>query len=204
MGADPRNSEETASADGDAALRSIESAVTAGPSARPVHDWNPPFLGDIDIRIGADGTWYHLGTPIHRQRLVRLFASILRREDDGTICLVTPVEKYAIHVDDVPFQAVEMSIAGVGSEQIVSFRSNVDDRVNVDRNHPLRFAAAQADGQTRPYVMMRDGLEALIVRSVFYDLVDLGVTHDVDGAERFGVWSSGEFFVMANAAELDL
>lgn len=204
MGTVPTDSQKLSTIDGDAVLQNLETAVAEGPPARPVHDWNPPFLGDIDIRIGADGTWYHLGQPIRRHRLVRLFASILRREEDGRICLVTPVEKFAIRVDDVPFQAVEMSVEGCGREQILSFRSNVDDHVRVDRDHPMRFATADSDRQTRPYVMIRDGLEALIARPVFYDLVDLGVTHEVGGAEQFGVWSSGEFFAMANAAELDL
>lgn len=204
MSAPPTTSQQTASIAGDAALKNIESAVAAGPSARPVHDWNPPFLGTIDIRIAADGTWYHLGTPIRRERLVKLFASILRREQDGTICLVTPAERYAIQVDDVPFLAVEMIVDGVGREQILSFRTNMDEKVSAGEAHPMRFAMDGPDGETRPYIMIRDGLEALVVRSVFYDLVDLGMTHEVDGTERFGVWSAGRFFVMANAAELDL
>ena len=178
MGAVPTTSHKTASSGGDAALKNIEKALAAAPSARPVHDWNPPFLGDIDIRIAADGTWYHLGTPIRRERLVRLFASILRREEDGTICLVTPAERYAIEVDDVPFQAVEMSVEGAGHEQILSFRSNMDENVSAGEAHPMRFASDGQGGETRPYVMIRDGLDALIVRSVFYDLVDLGVTHE--------------------------
>lgn len=204
MGAVLTDSRKNRPADGKAALEGIENAVGAGQSARPVHLWNPPFLGEIDIRIAADGTWYHLGTPILREPLVRLFASILRREEDGTVCLVTPVEKFAIRVDDVPFQAIEMSVEGKGRNQIISFRTNMDDRVRVDRDHAMRFATCAARGDTRPYVMVRDGLEALITRAVFYDLVDLGTTHDVAGSERFGVWSCGEFFAMADAAELEL
>jgi hypothetical protein len=203
MVAVPTDTQDQQPVDRDTALRSIEGAISAAPAGPPLERWNPPFLGDIDMRIAADGTWYYMSSPIRRERLVRLFSSILRREEDGRICLVTPVEKFAICVDDAPFLAVEMSVAGQGREQIISFRTSVDDDVRVDRDHPMRFAKASSDGEVRPYVTVRAGLEALIVRAVFYDLVDLGTVYKVGGDDKFGVWSCGEFFAMADAAGLD-
>lgn len=204
MGAVPTDSRKTQAQESDRVLETIAHNAGTAPGGRPVHQWNPPFLGEIDVRIATDGTWYYLGTPIRRERLVRLFSSILRREDDGRFCLVTPVEKFAITVEDAPYQAVEMTVEGAGPDQIISFRTNVDDQVTVDRQHGLRFAKGESPGEIRPYVLVRDRLEALIGRPVFYDLVDLGVTYGSADSERFGVWSSGRFFAMARAADLEL
>ena len=170
--------------------------------AAPVDRWNPPFCGDLDMRIAADGTWFYLGTPIGRRRLVKLFASVLRREEDGKYCLVTPVEKVGIRVDDAPFLAVEMRLDDHGPDQVIGFRTNVDDEVRVDDEHPLRFAAERGTGGLKPYVLVRGRLEALIARAVFYDLVALGKDETVDGMRTFGVRSSGIFYPMAPAAAL--
>lgn len=159
----------------------------------PVHKWNPPFCGDIDMRIARDGTWYYMGTPIGRKPMVKLFSSVLRRDPDDKYYLVTPVEKLGIKVDDAPFLAVELAVTGAGRDQMLTFRTHVDDVVTADVEHPIRVETA-ADGEPSPYVLVRDRLEALIARSVFYELVDLGVEEVVDGETKFGVWSSGTFF----------
>lgn len=163
--------------------------------------WNPPFCGDLDLRIAVDGSWYYLGTPIGRKALVKLFSSVLRREEDGRFYLVTPVEKVGIVVDDAPLLAIEMVIEGEGRDQNLRFRTLTDDWTMAGGDHPLRFAR-QADGSLRPYVHVRQRLEALIARSVFYDLVALGCEEEVDGCAMFGVWSTGRFFAMARADEV--
>ena len=132
------------------------------------------FTGDIDIAIARDGTWYHEGGPIRRPRMVALFASILHREADGEYYLKTPVEKRRIRVEDVPFVAVEATIRGEGAGQSVTFRTNVDETVAAGPGHPIRVAIDQVSGEPSPYVHVRDGLEALIVRSFYYQLVNAG------------------------------
>jgi hypothetical protein len=159
----------------------------------PVHKWNPDFCGDIDMRIARDGTWYYMGTPIGRKPMVQLFSSVIRRDPDDKYYLVTPVEKLGIKVDDAPFVAVELAVTGQGRDQVLTFRTHVDDVVSADAAHPIRVETA-ADGEPSPYVLVRDRLEALIARSVFYELVDLGIEETVDGEAKFGVWSSGVFF----------
>ena len=170
---------------------------TAGPP--PVHLWNPPFCGDIDMRIARDGTWFHAGTPIGRPALVRLFSSILRRDAEG-VMLVTPVEKVRIVVDDAPFLAVEMTVEPEPSRALL-FRTNVDDRVRAGADHPLRFEPAAAGG-LKPYVLVRPGLEALVTRSVFLELVERGETRIVDGVATFGIASGAAFFPMAPTSDL--
>jgi hypothetical protein len=165
----------------------------------PVHLWNPPFCGDIDMRIARDGTWFYGGTPIGRPALVRLFASILRQDADG-LMLVTPVEKVRIRAEDAPFLAVEMAVES-GDEPVLRFRTNVDDWVTVDGDHPLRFVPGPSGG-LKPYVLVRGGLEALVKRAVFLDLAERGETRTVDGVEVFGIRSSGLFFPMALASAL--
>jgi uncharacterized protein len=177
-----------------------QQAKKSGPP--PVERWNPPFCGDLDMRIASDGTWFYLGTPIGRKRLVKLFASVLRREADGQYCLVTPVERVGIRVDDAPFLAVEMRVENPGPDQVIGFRTNVDDEVRVDGEHPLRFEAETGTGGLKPYVLVRGRLEALVARAVFYDLVALGTDEMVDGERMFGVRSAGRFYAMAPAAAL--
>ncbi len=167
----------------------------------PVHLWNPDYCGEIDMRIAADGTWFYMGTPIGRKPLVQLFASVLRRDPERFV-LVTPVERIGIAVDDAPFVAVEMAVEGSGHDQRIAFRTNVEDVVGVDSEHPLRFVVDEATGGLKPYVLVRGGLEALVNRAVFYDLVALGEEHDVDGEVYFGVWSAGAFFAMAPASDI--
>ena len=166
----------------------------------PVHLWNPPFCGDIDMRIAQDGTWFYMNSPIGRKPLVQLFASVLRHDADGKYYLVTPVEKVGIRVDDAPFTAVRMRLEGVGQSQVIRFETNVDDEVTVDDAHTLRFAVEAGTDGLKPYVLVRAGLEALVSRALFYDLAAAGTVVE----EWFGVWSSGQFFPMQKAAEIGL
>src|SRR6266403_1875206 len=166
----------------------------------PVHLWNPPFCGDLDMRIAGDGTWFYMGTPIGRPALVRLFSTILKRED-GKHFLVTPVEKVGIRVDDAPFLAVEMFKETDSRGRLLRFRTNVDDWVPCDSGHRLRFEAA-ADGGLTPYLHVRADLWAKVTRALYYDLVDMGEERVVDGRAMFGIVSSGEFFAMADAQQV--
>ena len=174
---------------------------TAPRGLPPVHLWNPPFCGDLDMRIGADGTWYYLKTPIGRPALVKLFASVLKREADRYF-LVTPVEKCGIVVDDAPFLAVELRVDDCGPRQVLNFRSNVDDWIACGVEHALRFEPENHSGGLKPYLHVRRDLWALVKRALFYDLVDLGEVRDVDGVRMFGVMSSGVFFAMSPADSL--
>ncbi|MGQ3029134.1 MAG: DUF1285 domain-containing protein, partial [Ferrovibrionaceae bacterium] len=137
----------------------------------PVEKWEPPFCGDIDMRIARDGSWFYLGTPIGRREMVRLFSTVLRRDADGRYYLVTPVEKCGITVDDAPFVAVELLVEGQGPEQRLSFRTNVDDVVSAGPDHPLRVEVDPVTGAPAPYVHLRGRLEARVNRPVFYELV---------------------------------
>ncbi len=181
-------------------LSAIETAVKAGRGGPDT--WNPPFCGDLDMRIAADGTWFYLGSPIGRKPLVKLFSSILRRESDGKFYLVTPVEKCGITVDDAPFVAVEMQIEGEGEDRVLQFRTNTDEWTAAGEAHPLRFARDER-GALKPYVHVRKNLEALIVRTVFYDLVELGEERDVGGERIFGLRSGGAFFPMERVTALN-
>ncbi|WP_089269530.1 DUF1285 domain-containing protein [Puniceibacterium sediminis] len=187
----------TPSAEGIAA--SIRAAKGRG--LPPVEKWNPPFCGDLDMRIARDGTWFYLGTPIGRPALVRLFSTILKMEA-GKYFLVTPVEKVGITVDDAPFVAVDFEVEGEGRDQTLSFQTSVGDTATAGPEHPIRVVRDDATGEPSPYVMIRAGLEALIDRKSFYRLVELG-THDaVDGDSWFGLWSGGMFYPMIPSSEL--
>lgn len=165
-----------------------------------MHLWNPPFCGDLDMRIAGDGTWFYMGTPIGRPALVRLFSTILKRED-GKHFLVTPVEKVGIRVDDAPFMAVEMQNEAGDSGRLLRFRTNVDDWVACDSGHRLRFEMAD-DGGLTPYLHVRADLWAKVTRALYYDLVDMGEERVVDGEPMFGVESGGAFFAMADAKQV--
>ena len=167
----------------------------------PVHQWNPPFCGDLDMRIATDGTWFYLKTPIGRPALVKLFASVLKREDDKYF-LVTPVEKCGITVDDAPFLAVEMRLEEGAAGRILHFRTNVDDWVTCGPDHALRFEPEQGTGGLKPYLHVRRNLWAKVTRALFYDLVELGEERDIDGRRMFGVASNAEFYAMAPADSL--
>lgn len=163
----------------------------------PVERWNPEHCGEIDIRIASDGTWFHNGSPIRRPKLVKLFASILRKEPDGSTVLVTPAEKVRITVDDAPFAAVEMAVEGEGEARRIAFRTNVDDLVPADAGHPIRFEDG-AEG-LKPYLHVRRDLWALVSRPLTYDLVELGEEREIDGRRWFGLWAGRHFHRIAPA-----
>ncbi|WP_024513763.1 DUF1285 domain-containing protein [Bradyrhizobium sp. Tv2a-2] len=183
-----------------AAARDAAKASAAGKGLPPVHLWNPPFCGDLDMRIASDGTWFYMGTPIGRPALVRLFSTILKRED-GKYFLVTPVEKVGIRVDDVPFLAVEMQIETMAGQRLLRFRTNVDDWVDCDSAHRMRFETSR-DGGLTPYLHVRADLWAKVTRALYYDLVDMGEERVIEGRPMFGVESAGEFFAMADAEQM--
>jgi len=184
----------TPSADGIAASAR---AAKKGKGLPPVHKWNPPFCGDLDMRIARDGTWFYLGTPIGRFELVRLFSSILRKDGDDYF-LVTPVEKVGIKVDDAPFVAVDFTAEGSGEAQVLTFHTHVGDTAVAGPDHPIRVTRDPETGEPSPYVLVRANLEALIDRKSFYRLVEIGAHHD----GWFGLWSSGEFFRIIPSDEL--
>lgn len=172
----------------------ISRAARAGKGLPPVERWNPPFCGDLDMEIRADGTWFYLGTPIGRMPLVQLFSTVLRKDDDGKTYLVTPVEKVGIRVVDAPFVAVEVDVSGQGDGQVLTFRTNVGDVVEAGPDHPLRFVDEDATGGLKPYLHVRGRLEALVARPVMYELVEHGEEIDVGGRAMFAVRSKGEVF----------
>jgi hypothetical protein len=151
--------------------------------------------GDLGMRIARDGTWYYRGSPIGRVALVKLFASVLRREDDGHYWLVTPAERGLIEVEDTPFVAVELLVEGAGRDQQLIFRTNLDEFVTAGTDNPLRVETA-ASGEPMPYILVRAGLEARLARPVFYQLVELGTEGEMANKIQFGVWSGGVFFAL--------
>lgn len=164
--------------------------------------------GDLDMRIARDGTWFYKGSPIGRKELVCLFASVLKREADGSYMLETPVERGRIEVEDAPFIAVEMvwrdcDCGGGGVRQCLSFRTNCDEVVPANAAHPIRVQLCPRTREPRPYITIRPGLEAKINRAVFYEMVALAVTEMVEGREMMGVWSEGVFFPIDEVAALD-
>lgn len=180
-------------------LGDLERKLSSANSASKEHDsGGQQVCGDIDMRIARDGTWFYHGSPIGRKPLVKLFASVLRRDAASDYWLETPAEKCRIRVDDAPFTALEMIVDGVGRKQNLSFRTNVDEIVTADSTHRLRITVDPETGQPAPYIMVRDGLEALIVRAVYYDLVELGVEDMQDGTVVLGVWSAGIFFALGD------
>lgn len=175
--------------------------AASGKGPPPVHLWNPPFCGDLDMRIARDGTWFYLGTPIGRPGMVRLFSSIIRKDGDDYF-LVTPVEKVGITVDDAPFVALDFEVTGEGEAQTVRFETHVGDFVTAGPDNPIRVARDRETGEPSPYVLVRANLEALIDRKSFYRLVDIGSHAEIDGDSWFGVWSGGIFFPIIPSAEL--
>lgn len=161
----------------------------------PVEKWNPDHCGDSEMRIARDGTWYHQGSPIGREAMVRLFSTILRREADGSFVLVTPVEKLGIMVEDAPFVAVELKSEGEGRDRALAFRLNTGDLVAAGPDNALSVRDT-ADGP-HPYLHVRGGLEALVGRSVYYELMNMALD---EGGERVGLWSNGAFFPLDGAA----
>ena len=190
----------TSSAEG---IAGAARAASKGRGLPPVHLWNPPFCGDLDMRIARDGTWFYLGTPIGRFELVKLFSSILRKDDDKYF-LVTPVEKVGITVEDAPFVAVDFNVIGDGVDQKLHFETHVGDFSEASAANPIRVVRDPVTGEPAPYVHIRAGLEALIDRKSFYRLIDLGTHKDIEDQSWFGVVSSGEFFPVIPSKELEV
>jgi uncharacterized protein len=180
----------------------ISRAVASGKGLPPVERWNPPFCGDIDMVIKADGTWFYMGTPIGRAPLVRLFSTVLRRDEDGKTYLVTPVEKVGIRVEDAPFLAVELAREGEGAAQILTFRTNVGDVAAAGPEHGLRFEIDPVNHGLKPYLHIRGRLEALLARPVMYELAALGEEIEQEGQTWFAVRSGGIVFPIMRAAQL--
>jgi hypothetical protein len=180
-------------------LAEVQAEAARGRKLPPVERWNPPFCGDLDIRIGVDGTWFYLGSPIGRPGLVRLFASILRRDEDGKHYLVTPVERVGIRVDDAPFTAVRVDCRGAPADQILEFTTNVGDIVVAGPENPIRVDTNPRDLTPRPYIRVRGRLDALISRAVFYELVSLAEARMLPEGTTLGVSSLGVFFSLGRA-----
>lgn len=195
----------TTDAAGLAALISRAAAQTEGgkDALPPVERWEPPFCGDLDMEIRADGTWYYMGTPIGRAPLVRLFSTVLRKDEDGKTYLVTPVEKVGIRIQDAHFVAVEMSATENDGRQVLTFRTNVGDVVEAGIEHPLRFVIHGENHELKPYLHVRGRLEALVSRAVMYDLVEQGEIREIDGRAMFVVCSGGTVFPVMPADELE-
>lgn len=181
----------------DPARLAAEARRAAGKDGKklpPVHLWNPPFCGDMDLVIRRDGSWHYLNSPIGRKAMVNLFSTILRHDDDGCFYLVTPVEKCRIQVEDAPFVAIALQVDGEGRDQVLTLTTNVGDDVVIDSAHALRVEIDAKSGEPRPYVRVRANLDALVHRNVFYRLVEIAVPEQHAGESWLGVWSSGEFF----------
>lgn len=169
------------------------------PQAAPKWDFDPNSIGDFPFRIARDGTWYYHGTPIGRKELCKLFSSVLRRDDKGNFYLVTPVEQGRIEVEDAPFTAVEVIASGAGRAQMLTFRTNLDHMVTADAAHPIRVVEDAETGEPSPYVLVRDNLEALILRPQFYEIVEMAEEREEDGAAVLDVWSGGAVFTLGSA-----
>jgi hypothetical protein len=188
--------------EGRSGLETITAALgRAGKGPPPVELWNPPFCGDLDMRIATDGTWFYLKTPIGRPALVKLFASVLKREGEKYF-LVTPAEKCGIQVDDAPFLAVELDVDNTGAGPVLNFRTNVDDWIACGPQHALRFESEAGTGGLKPYLHVRRNLWAKVTRTLFFDLVSRGEECEVEGKAMFGVVSAGTFFPMAPADQV--
>ncbi len=173
-----------------------------GKNLPPVELWHPDFCGEIDMVIKRDGTWFYMGTPIGRAPLVRLFSTVLRKDDDGKTYLVTPVEKIEITVEDAHFVAVEMSPQGKGKDQVLTFRTNVGDVVEASDKNPLRFEIVEENQGVKPYLLVRGRLEALVSRAVMYDLIALGEDVEIDGVSVFSLRSNGAVFPIMSSDDL--
>ena len=184
-------------------LARLASSLDGGGTAKglpPVERWKPPYGGEIDMRIAADGTWFYKGSAIARPALVKLFSSVLRRDPERFV-LVTPVERLGIAVEDAPFLAVEMAVEGDGDSRRIAFRTNVDDLVAVGPDHPVRFERGEGNAM-KPYVLVRGGLWARLTRALAYDLLELGDLREVGGTALFGVAAASQFFPVAPASEI--
>ncbi len=180
----------------------ISRAGKASKGLPPVEKWNPEFCGDLDMIIKADGTWFYMGTPIGRHALVKLFSSVLRKDEDGKTYLITPVEKVGITVEDAHFIVVEMNAHSKDGKQVITFRTNMDDVFEAGGDHPLSFVTVAENEGVKPYVRVRGRLDGVVARSVMYELIEHGEEIEVDGRLMFAIRSNGEVFPIMPADEL--
>lgn len=183
---------------GSGALAALLKSAGRASGAPPVHNWDPPYCGNIGLKIRADGVWLYQGSPVARIELVKLFASILRKDPDGKTYLVTPAEKVDCDVEDAHFLAVEMAVAGAGISQSLTFRTNVDDVVTADRDHPLHFVRQDPAGGLKPYILVRGRLLALVTRAVYVDLINLALPRDTQSS-ALGLWSNGVWWPLESS-----
>ena len=183
-------------ASGPAALEGLIAAAKQSRGLPPVHLWHPAHCGEIDIVIKKNGLWFHEGTPIGREALVRLFSTVLRKDPEGYV-LVTPVEKLSIQVEDAPFTAVRVDRDG----EALRFTTNVGDEVEAGPENPIQVQMDAATGEPRPYVHVRRGLEALILRPVFYELAEMAEPHETPDGARMCVASHGAWFQVGPVAD---
>lgn len=180
----------------------ISRAGKASKGLPPVEKWNPDFCGDLDMVIKADGTWFYMGTPIGRHALVKLFSSVLRKDEDGKTYLITPVEKVGITVEDAHFIIVEMNAHEIDGKQVITFRTNMDDVFEASDEHPLHFVTVAQNDGVKPYVRVRGRLDGVLARPVMYELIEHGEEIEVDGKLMFAVRSNGAVFPIMPAEEL--
>lgn len=183
-------------------LQALIARAGTSQSAPPIHLWNPEFCGDLDMQIKRDGSWFYMGTPIQRDALVKLFASVLRREDDDKYYLVTPVEKIGLQVEDAPFTAVELDIHQGDKGQVLTVRTNCGDVVEAGLENPMRFAQDEANGGLKPYIVVRGRLEALFTRALVHELSEYLVEKDTPQGPMVGLESNGVFFTVDTSENL--
>ncbi|MCI4643261.1 MAG: DUF1285 domain-containing protein [Hyphomonadaceae bacterium] len=174
-------------------LREIVPDAAEGRKLPPVHLWHPEHCGDIGMEIRADGSWWHDGTRIGREKLVRLFSTILRKDEDGETYLVTPYEKVIVRVEDAPFLAVRVDRVDDDGVPALLFTTNLGDTALAGPGHPLRVETDSETQEPAPYVLIRGALEAKLTRPVFYELAGM-VEPDPEDPGMMGVWSQGEFY----------
>jgi hypothetical protein len=182
-----------------AALIALARAQGAGENALPVEKWNPEYCGEMDMVIRRDGSWWHEGTRITRAPLIKLFSSILRKDDDGHHYLVTPVEKIRIEVECAAFQAIRVDVEGKGENQRLFFTTNMDEIVEAGPERPLRVLTDTDTLEPTPLISVRGRLEAMLVRPVFYELVEHATEIKTPDGVQLGVYSGGEFFPLGPA-----
>ncbi|MBL4726684.1 MAG: DUF1285 domain-containing protein [Rhizobiaceae bacterium] len=191
---------------GENGLAGLQSLVERGDGSKkglpPVERWEPDFCGDLDMVIKSDGTWFYMGTPIGRQALVKLFSSVLRKDENGKTYLVTPVEKIGITVEDAHFVAVEMNVHEENGESVLTFRTSVGDIVTAGPENPMRFVIVEENDGVKPYIRVRGRLDAVLARSVMYELIALGQEIEVNGQVMFAVQSKGEIYPIMAAETL--
>lgn len=174
----------------------VNSIPAKGPP--PLQDWQPPLSGDMEMRIDRNGQWWFKGKLIEREALVKLFSSLLRREEDGEYYLISPVEKWRIQVEDTPLLAHSLGVSGQGEQQALTLTTNVGEILAIGADHPLQIDTYPGTGEPRPLITVRHGVQARLVTAAYYELADLAVERLIDGERVVGVFSKGNFYKLAS------